>query len=70
MLVADIGRKIEEITDVLAGPTLTSDVYGSVVKTIVNKPVIVTVYGPDMPDLTVVDLPGIISWVICSGSFG
>ena len=44
-----IRSKIEEFTDKLAGNN----------KGIVNKPIKLTVYSPEAPDLTLIDLPGI-----------
>ena len=44
-----VRAKIEEYTDKLAGNN----------KGIVNKPIKLTVYSPEAPDLTLIDLPGI-----------
>lgn len=44
-----VRAKIEELTDKLAGNN----------KGIVNKPIKLTVYSPEAPDLTLIDLPGI-----------
>lgn len=45
----EIKKTIEMLTDKVAGTN----------KEIVDKPIILTVFSPDCPDLTLIDLPGI-----------
>jgi dynamin 1-like protein len=45
----EVRRKIEEQTDKVAGTK----------KGIINTPIVLTIYSPECPDLTLIDLPGI-----------